>query len=209
MLPTIKRQFRIMSLLLSMNRIAIFASGEGTNAEAIIRYFREYHPNVSFSIWTNNRGSGVIKRAEALNIPIQIFSNEELNQPQFLARINDWKPDLIVLAGFLRKIPEIMIRKYSGKILNIHPALLPKYGGKGMYGMNIHLAVKQNGEKETGITIHLVDEEYDHGTILFQQKVAITSEMTADDISREVRKLELAWYPKIIEQYLKSTTKAS
>lgn len=207
MLPTINRQFRIISLLLSMHRIAIFASGEGTNAEAIIRYFQEHHPNVSFSIWTNNPDSGVIIRAEALNIPIYIFSNEELNQPGFLEKINDWKPDLIVLAGFLRKIPEIMIRKYPGKILNIHPALLPKYGGKGMYGMNIHLAVKLNDEKETGITIHLVDEKYDHGKILFQQRTAITPEMTAEDISREVRKLELTWYPKIIEQYLLSTTK--
>lgn len=207
MLPTINPQFRIISLLLSMHRIAIFASGEGTNAEAIIRYFQEHHPNVSFSIWTNNPDSGVIIRAEALNIPIYIFSNEELNQPGFLEKINDWKPDLIVLAGFLRKIPEIMIRKYPGKILNIHPALLPKYGGKGMYGMNIHLAVKLNDEKETGITIHLVDEKYDHGKILFQQRTAITPEMTAEDISREVRKLELTWYPKIIEQYLLSTTK--
>ncbi len=188
-------------------RIAIFASGEGTNAEAIIRYFQKQHPNVIFSIWTNNAGSGVIKRAKVLSIPIYIFTNEELTQPGFLERFSDWKPDLIVLAGFLRKIPEKMIRQYPSKILNIHPALLPKYGGKGMYGMNIHQAVKLNGEKETGITIHLVDEEYDHGKILFQEKTAITPEMTADDICREVRKIELTWYPIIIEQYLQSITK--
>ncbi|MCX7743732.1 MAG: phosphoribosylglycinamide formyltransferase [Flavobacteriales bacterium] len=190
-------------------RIAIFASGEGTNADAIIRYFNENESSVVFSIWTNNSVSGVIKRAEILNVPIYLFSNEELNQPEFLKKLNNWSPDLIVLAGFLRKIPDKIIHQFPGKIINIHPALLPKYGGKGMYGMNIHHAVKRNGEKETGITIHLVDEEYDHGTILYQQKTIITPEMTAEEISNNVRNLELFYYPRIIESYLQSITTAS
>jgi len=190
-----------------MHRIAIFASGEGTNAEAIVRYFQKHHPETEFSIWSNRADAGVLKRAEKLNIPSFLFTNEALQGEDFIEKIKSWKPDLIVLAGFLRKIPEALIKQYPHRILNIHPSLLPKFGGKGMYGRKVHNAVKQAGEKETGITIHLVNEQYDEGKILFQKKISILPQFTAEDIGREVHKLELLYYPRVIAEYLNSFTR--
>lgn len=192
-----------------MPRIAIFASGEGTNAEAIVRYFQEHHPNVTFSIWSNRADAGVLNRAEKLKIASFLFTNEEMLGADWIEKINGWNPDLIILAGFLRKIPDALIQLYPNRILNIHPALLPKFGGKGMYGYKVHEAVKKAGEKETGITIHLVNEVYDEGKILFQERIPVLPQYTAEDISREVRKLELLHYPRVVAEYLNSLTGAN
>jgi phosphoribosylglycinamide formyltransferase-1 len=191
-----------------MPRIAIFASGEGTNAEAIIRYFQEHHPNVTFSIWSNRAEAGVLKRAKKLHVPSFLFTNDALLRADLIEKIKVWKPDLIVLAGFLRKIPDSLIQLYPNRILNIHPALLPKFGGKGMYGQKVHEALKKAGETETGITIHLVNEVYDEGKILFQERIPVLPQYTAEDISREVRKLELLHYPRVVAEYLNSLTGA-
>lgn len=198
-----------MYLHLPMPRIAIFASGEGTNAEAIIEYFKQYHPDTDFSIWCNKSNAGVLKRAERMHIPYFLFSNKDLQGTDINEKIAGWKPDLIVLAGFLRKIPAILIARYPDRILNIHPSLLPKFGGKGMYGRRVHEAVKQSGEAETGITIHLVNEKYDEGKIIFQERVSVLPHYTTEDIEREVRKLELRYYPEVIAKYLSSLTKAT
>lgn len=195
-----------MYLHLPMPRIAIFASGEGTNAEAIIKYFKQNHPDTDFSIWCNKSNAGVLKRAERMHIPYFLFSNEDLQGTDLIEKITAWKPDLIVLAGFLRKIPDAWIQLYPNRILNIHPALLPKFGGKGMYGNKVHEAVKQAGETETGITIHLVNEVYDTGKILFQERIPVLPEYTAEDIGREVRNLELICYPRVVAEYLFSLT---
>ncbi len=189
-----------------MPRIAIFASGEGTNAEAIIRYFQEHHPEHVFSIWSNRAQAGVLKRAEKLHVQSFLFTNEALQGADFIEKFNGWNPDLIVLAGFLRKIPESLIQYYPNRILNIHPSLLPKFGGKGMYGNKVHEAVKQAGETETGITIHLVNEEYDKGKILFQERIPVFPHYTVEDIRREVRKLEQKHYPHVVAEYLNSLT---
>lgn len=198
-----------MYLHLPMPRIAIFASGEGTNAEAIIKYFKQNHPDTDFSIWCNKSNAGVLKRAARMHIPYFLFSNKDLQETDFIEKIADWKPDLIVLAGFLRKIPAILIARHPNRILNIHPSLLPKFGGKGMYGKRVHEAVKQSGETETGITIHLVNEKYDEGKIIFQERVSVLPHYTADDIEREVRRLELRYYPEVIAKYLSSLSKAT
>lgn len=192
-----------------MPRIAIFASGQGTNAEAIIGYFKENYPDTIFSIWCNKTNAGVFKRAEKMQIPSFLFTNDDLQRTGFIEKITHWNPDLIVLAGFLRKIPDRLIQRYPSRILNIHPSLLPKFGGKGMYGNKVHEAVKQSGETETGITIHLVNEKYDEGEILFQERIAVLPHYTAKDIEREVRKLELTYYPRVVAKYLNLLTKAT
>ncbi len=142
-----------------MKKIVIFASGSGTNAENIIKYFEETNTGTVAAVFTNNPNAQVIDKAKKYGVTIEIFSKEQLFESEVLQKINAIQPDWIVLAGFLLKFPQKIIAAYPNKIINIHPALLPKYGGKGMYGMNIHKAIVENKEKETGITIHYVNEE--------------------------------------------------
>jgi len=186
-----------------MLRIIIFASGSGTNAENIIQYFQNSDlAQVSFVV-TNNPKAGVLERAGRLGIPSKLSSKQEIHKPEFLNFLKD-NADFIVLAGFLLKIPDQMILDFPDKIVNIHPALLPKYGGKGMYGMHVHEAVVENQETKSGITIHYVNENYDEGAIIFQKSVALTANDTPDDVAAKIHVLEQENFPKVIENLLKS-----
>ena len=188
-----------------MKKIVIFASGSGTNAQNIIRYFAENKTGTVVAVFTNNSNAKVIERANNLKVPIEIFSKEDLFESKVLQKINSIHPDLIVLAGFLLKFPENIISEYPNKIINIHPALLPKYGGKGMYGMNVHKAVVENKEKETGITIHYVNENYDEGNIIFQKKVTILVTDTPDVVANKIHELEQQYFPEVIEKLITNT----
>lgn len=182
-----------------MKRIAIFASGSGSNAENIVHYFNNSAQIKVVLIFTNNVNAKVIERAKNLSVSYQIFNKYELNESEaFLAFLVN-EVDYIVLAGFLWLIPKRIIEKFPQKIINIHPALLPKYGGKGMFGMNIHKAVFNNNEKESGITIHFVNENYDEGDIIFQEKVLIDLNDTPDSVADKIHQLEYNYFPKVIE----------
>lgn len=184
-----------------MNKIAIFASGSGTNAENIIKTCKENKKIEISAIFSNNKNAYVIQRAINHNIRHYVFSRTDFYNSTIVSDLLDFNDiDFIVLAGFLWLIPENLIEKYKNKIINIHPALLPKHGGKGMYGMNVHNAVVNNKEKETGITIHYVDNEYDKGSIIFQAKCDVLPTDTPDDVAEKVHELEYAHFPRIIEQ---------
>ena len=186
-----------------MKNIAIFASGSGTNAENIARYF-ESHPRIHVNLILSNKPEAyVIKQAKNLNIPTVTFNQKELSQKEkILPVLEDNKIDLIVLAGFLLLIPKYLIESYPNSIINIHPALLPNYGGKGMYGDRVHKAVLDNEEQESGITIHYVNEHYDEGNIIFQKKCPVYSEDTPETLAKRIHKLEHEYYPRIIEKLL-------
>ncbi|MDN3678561.1 phosphoribosylglycinamide formyltransferase [Flavobacterium paronense] len=185
-----------------MKKILLFASGTGSNVENIIQYFKNHHDIIVVGVFTNNPNAKVLDKAKTHNVPTLIFTKEELNEGFVLNKINELQPDLIVLAGFLWKMPEEIVTAYPNKIINIHPALLPKYGGKGMYGMKVHQTVLDNKEKETGITIHYVNEHYDEGEFIFQQKVSIENCASADEIAFKIHELEHNHFPKIIERLL-------
>lgn len=185
-----------------IKKIVLFASGSGSNAEKIVLHFFDKESAKVVQIFTNNPNAKVVERAKNLKIPTQTFNKHELNEGKVLEKLNDIQPDLIVLAGFLWKFPEHIIKEYPNKIINIHPALLPKYGGKGMYGMNVHLAVLENKEKETGITIHYVNEQYDEGGIIFQQSVNIEDCKSADGIAEKIHVLEHFYFPQVIEKLI-------
>ncbi|MDG1849533.1 MAG: phosphoribosylglycinamide formyltransferase, partial [Flavobacteriales bacterium] len=159
-----------------MNRIAIFASGSGSNAENIINYFSDNEEFEVVLILSNNPKAFVLERAKKYDLESVVFSTNELKySTKVLDTLKEYNASIVVLAGFLLKIPKYLIRHYPNAIVNIHPALLPKYGGKGMYGMNVHRAVVDNKESESGITIHYVNENYDEGAIIFQASCAIAS----------------------------------
>ena len=184
-----------------MKRIAIFASGNGTNAQRIAEYFSD-HPGILISIILSNKKEAyVLERAKKLDISTFVFDRDEFyNTKEVLKKLKKKKIDFIVLAGFLWLIPDYILKEYTGRIINIHPALLPKYGGKGMYGERVHKAVIESGDKETGITIHLVNERYDEGKIIFREKVAVVEDDTPDTIAEKVHRLEYKYFPVIIEQ---------
>jgi phosphoribosylglycinamide formyltransferase 1 len=186
-----------------MKRIIIFASGSGSNAENIVRYFQQTKSAEVILIATNNSKAFVVERAKRLNIPVKIFNKKEFYEDNnFLHFLQNQKPDVIVLAGFLWLIPEKYLKGFPNKIVNIHPALLPKYGGKGMYGDHVHEAVRNSGDTESGITIHLLNEKFDEGKILFQVKSKIHSTDTVETIAEKVHTLEYEYYPKEIEKFL-------
>jgi phosphoribosylglycinamide formyltransferase-1 len=186
-----------------LKRIAIFASGRGSNAKRIIEYFKASKVAEVVLIITNNADSGAIDVAREHNIACFYFSNELLEDGQeLLERLKDFNIDFIVLAGFIRKIPRTIIEAYPKQIVNIHPALLPKFGGKGMYGLHVHQAVLAAGEKETGITIHLVNEKYDDGQIIAQYTLPIPKNITAKHLQQLVQELEHQHYPLEIEKYI-------
>jgi phosphoribosylglycinamide formyltransferase-1 len=185
-----------------MKKILIFASGSGTNAENIIKYFRAEEIASVVAVFTNNPDAKVIERAQNLNVSTQTFTKTELNQVDFIEKIALFQPDLIVLAGFLLQFPETIIQAYPNRIINIHPALLPKYGGKGMYGMNVHRAVVENKEKESGITIHYVNENYDEGAIIFQKKVTLLITDTPEVVAEKIHELEQKYFPTVIQKIL-------
>lgn len=185
-----------------MYRIIIFASGSGTNAENIVKYF-ENSPLASVKqIISNNATAGVLERAKKLGIPSKVYSKKEMVSESFLEFLKK-EADFIVLAGFLLKIPESIIKAFPDSIINIHPALLPKYGGKGMYGQHVHEAVVANREPETGITIHYVNENYDEGAIIFQTSVKLNEYDAVDDVAAKIHTLEQENFPQVIEGILK------
>jgi len=187
-----------------MKRIAIFASGSGSNAENIFNYFKENSIVEISLILTNNANAYVIERAKNLEVKSHVFSKSDfLNTSSILTVLGENKIDLVVLAGFLLKIPENLIKAYPNKILNIHPALLPKHGGKGMYGDNVHKAIVAAKETESGITIHFVNENYDKGKIIFQAKCPVLENDTYADIAAKIHKLEYEHFPKTIDFILK------
>jgi phosphoribosylglycinamide formyltransferase-1 len=187
-----------------MKNIAIFASGEGTNAENLFDYFNNDKRVKIKLVVTNSDTAGVVARAEKYKKNVQIISKTALFEytSQIIEFLKTEKIDIIVLAGFLLKIPEEFIKAFPNQIVNIHPALLPKYGGKGMYGMNVHNAVIQNRELESGITIHYVNEEYDKGEIIMQETCIIDKEDTAETLAAKIRKLEFEYFPKAIEKII-------
>ncbi|MFY0600350.1 MAG: phosphoribosylglycinamide formyltransferase [Cyclobacteriaceae bacterium] len=183
--------------------IAIFASGSGSNAENIIKAFESSDIEVKV-VLTNNPSAFVIERCERLNVPCLVFNRVDFKSEDFLDKLDRYEIDFIVLAGFLWKIPEYLIQRYPNEIINIHPALLPKYGGKGMYGAHVHEAVVTNGESESGITIHLVDENYDEGKIIFQAKCVVAPEDNADAVASKVHELEYEHFPSVIGEYIRN-----
>jgi phosphoribosylglycinamide formyltransferase-1 len=187
-----------------MKKIVIFASGSGTNAENVIKYFQTKEVGTVVAVFSNNPIAKVLERAKKFHLPTEVFSKAELFEGKVLQKLNKFQPDLIVLAGFLLKLPESIIESYPNKIINIHPALLPKYGGKGMYGMNVHSAVVQNKEKETGITIHFVNENYDEGNIIFQKAVLLTATDSAESVAEKIHELEQRYFPEVIDKLLTS-----
>ena len=183
-------------------RIAIFASGSGTNAEKITTYFKNHSAISVDLILTNNPAAGVLQRASDLGVKTKIFSRDEYNTSTVLTMLEEHKITHVVLAGFLWLVPLHFLKAYPNKIINIHPALLPKFGGKGMYGMKIHELVRQRNESETGITIHEVNEQYDEGRILFQGKCEVSVTDSPQDIAEKVHQLEYDCYPRVIEKWI-------
>jgi len=186
-----------------MKKIAILASGSGTNAESITNYFK-HHPEIEVDVILSNRADAYVhERAKRLGVESGVFTREELKKPDGVAGYLEKRNiNLVVLAGFLWLIPDALLNTFPGKIINIHPALLPAYGGKNMYGKRVHEAVLAAGEKESGITIHYVDEIYDHGKIIFQARCTVEKGDTPDRLAGRIHELEYKHYPKEIEKLL-------
>lgn len=188
-----------------MKKIAIFASGSGTNAEQVSNYFADSQVARVAIILSNNKNAFVLERAKKLGIANRVFEREEFYKTDnILGLLKENNIDLIVLAGFLWLVPENLLKAYRNRIINIHPALLPGYGGKGMYGSRVHEAVIEAGEKESGISIHYVNERYDEGEIIFQAKVKIEPGDSPDSLAQKIHGLEYEHYPRIIEEILNS-----
>ena len=186
-----------------MKRIAVFASGSGTNAENLIQYFRT-KPGARVDLVLSNRpGAGVLERAEKLGVETIVFNRDTFYGTREIPDLLHGKGiDFIVLAGFLWLVPEQLLKDYEGKIVNIHPALLPGYGGKGMYGENVHRAVIDNGETESGITIHRVNRDYDRGDIIFQARCPVMENDTPATLASRIHELEYAHFPAVVEKLL-------
>jgi phosphoribosylglycinamide formyltransferase-1 len=182
-------------------KVAIFASGSGTNAENIIRKFSVKHPEVYFEIFTNKADAGVIERAKKLNVPCTVFAKAYF-QGEMPQKLKEAGFELIVLAGFLWLVPPSFIDEFPRKIINIHPALLPDYGGKGMYGDRVFRLIIKNEEKNAGITIHYVNEEYDKGDVIFQASEKLDENETFETLKKRIHNLEYTWYPRMVEKML-------
>jgi phosphoribosylglycinamide formyltransferase-1 len=187
-----------------MKNIAIFASGSGTNAENLIRFFRTSKFGRVRIVLSNRRDAGVLGRAQSLEVESFVFSREQFyNSREVLDLLFERDIDYIVLAGFLWLVPEYLLKPFENKIVNIHPALLPRYGGKGMYGSRVHKAVIDAGDTESGITIHHVNQDYDDGDIIYQARCAIGSGETPDSLARKIHELEYTHFPRVVESLLK------
>jgi len=191
-----------------MKRIVIFASGNGSNAENLIRFFHN-RDNVSvIQVLTNNPHAKVINRCNTLKISCLSFNRAALYSTNDVLNIlKNNNPDLIVLAGFLWKFPDNILNTFPNKVINIHPALLPNYGGKGMYGMHVHEAVVANKETETGITIHYVNENYDEGAVIFQAKCDVSRSDSTEDVAAKIHKLEMEHFPQVVDKLLLEETR--
>lgn len=195
-------------LTISMSIIAIFASGSGTNAENLIRSFENSSIKVS-RVYCSNPNAGVIERAHKLNVPVTVFSKSDFyDTTTILDSLKSEHVEYVILAGFLWFIPQYMTDTYNDRILNIHPSLLPKYGGRGMFGIHVHEAVLNNKECESGITIHLVNEDVDSGKVLFQTSCPVLSTDTPEILASRVHALEYEYFPKVVQQYIEETKKS-
>lgn len=183
-------------------KIILFASGNGSNAENIFRFFKNIKNVDVLTVYTNRSKAGIINRFKPLGINVEVFNRKSFINGSLLKNVINQNPDLIILAGFLWKFGSDWIEAFKKKIINIHPSLLPKYGGKGMYGDHVHKAVKENCESETGITIHYINEFYDEGAIIFQEKVKLDKDDNLEDISYKVNKLEHKYFPTVIKDLL-------
>jgi phosphoribosylglycinamide formyltransferase-1 len=191
----------------SPTKIAIFASGKGSNAENIIRFSKQSELFSVSVVVTNNPGGGIWDVAKKYNVPCILVTNEDLAKADPIeGNLKNHKVEWIVLAGFLKKIPSVLISAFSGKIINIHPALLPEFGGVGMYGNRVHQAVISSGKKESGMTIHWVDEHYDNGDIIFTAKCDVLPNDTPETLETRVRSLEILHYPRVIAECIKKQT---
>lgn len=188
---------------IKMKKIVLFASGNGSNAEAIIRYFENQSIATVVAVFSNKPEAKVLERAKNHGIPSFVFTKTQLQETYVLDQLQLLQPDLIVLAGFLLQFPTTILKVFPN-VINIHPALLPKYGGKGMYGMHVHQAVLDHKETETGITIHYVNEHYDEGEFIFQKAVNIEECKTAEAIAQKVHELEHQYFPSVISEVLNS-----
>ncbi len=184
-------------------RIAIFASGNGSNAENIITYFKAQNTACVSCVLCNKPDAYVLERAANHQIPTLVFNKQELGNGTVLHYLQSHQIQWVVLAGFLWLVPQAIVAAYMGHIVNIHPALLPAYGGKGMYGMRVHQAVHQQGEKQTGITIHHVNNHYDEGSVIFQATTAIAPDDTPETIAQKVHALEHAHFAKVLERLIR------
>ncbi len=187
-----------------VKHIAVFASGNGTNAQNLINYF-EKSDNIKISLILSNKSDAyVLERAKKCGIPIIAFTSDDLyNSCDIINKLTEYQIDFIVLAGFILLIPKNIIEKYKNKIVNIHPALLPKYGGKGMYGMKVHESVIENKENESGITIHYVNEKYDEGSIIFRARCKVEKNDSPETLAEKVHKLEYKHFPEVVEKLIK------
>ncbi len=186
-----------------MKNIILFASGNGSNAENICKYFQHHSQIKVVALICNKEGAGVFERVKPYGIPTHLVSKKQLqDSTYFLNLIAPYKADLLVLAGWLLLVPPYLVDQYEQKIVNVHPSLLPKFGGKGMYGHHVHEAVKEANESETGISIHWVNQHFDEGEIIFQAKTQIRAEDNVEDIAKKIAVLEMANFPKVIETIL-------
>jgi len=185
-----------------MNNIAVFASGSGTNAENIICHFNSGNLAKVALVLSENKDAFVFERARKLNVPTLLFTLEELRIGKVISILKHYQIDYIVLAGFLKLFPTSIIEIYSQRIVNIHPALLPKYGGKGMYGSKVHKAVIEAGENESGITVHYVNQNYDEGNIIFQAKCPVLKDDSPETLAQRIHSLEYKYFPRVIEQLI-------
>lgn len=183
-------------------RIAVFASGNGSNAENMIRYFNQASDRGKVVLVVTNRpGAKVIQRAESLGVDVEVMTRAAINDPGcMLGLLDRYEVDVIVLAGFLLMVPGFLLERYSGRIVNVHPSLLPKYGGKGMYGIHVHEAVVAAGDSESGITIHHVSDVCDGGEIIFQASVEIAPDDTPGDVERKIHSLERMHFPRVVDE---------
>ena len=185
-----------------MIQIAIFASGNGTNAVNIHHYFNSTDKIKIGVVVTDNPAAGIIEKAKALSIPVEIADKEVRNSTKIVDILKQYKVDFIVLAGYLKLIPASLVAAYPGKIVNIHPSLLPNYGGKGMYGMHVHRAVINDAATHSGITIHVVNEQYDKGKILVQKAFSLSGINNAERLAKEIHQYEYRYFPITIEAYI-------
>ncbi len=192
----------------SKTNVAILASGNGTNAENIIKYFKD-NANINIAlIITNRKDAKVIKRAENHNKPVKVIETDQWNKPEIVLNVfKKYNIDFIVLAGFMILVPAFLIKEYPGRIINIHPALLPDFGGKAMYGNKVHKAVINENKKESGITIHYANEKYDDGNIIFQTSCKVPENATPESLAEKIHQLEYEYYPKVIECLIKGDIK--
>lgn len=189
-----------------MQRIAVLASGSGTNAERLVRHFTGHPLARVVLIGCDRPGAGVLQRAWDLGVPAHLFSGKDLLEGRLQQELERLGVDLIVLAGFLRLVPASLVQAFPRRIVNIHPALLPAHGGKGMYGRHVHEAVLAAGDRESGITIHLVDEHYDQGEHLFQARCPVLPEDDPDSLAARIHELEHRHYPEVVEKLVGALT---